>query len=71
MIFTDSQQRKSLDEILQLPVPAPRKRVNRCKPPNPVYTSPKSLDFIRNKDKDAEVDFDLEVVGEKKGGRAM
>ena len=60
-----------MDEILPLPVPAHRKIVKRCKPPNLVYTSPESLDFIRSKDKEAEVDFDVEVVSDKRGRGAV
>ena len=58
-----------MDEILPLPVPATWKQINRCKPPNPVYTPPESLDFIKQKDKDANIDFDIDVLSKRRGRR--
>ena len=49
----------NLETIRPLPtLPKPKQKVNRVKPPSSIYTSPESLDFIRERDKDSDVDFD-------------
>ena len=58
-----------LDDIMPLPVPEEKKRmVVRAKPPSSVYTSPESLKYIQEKDKDADVNFDEEPESKKRRG---
>ena len=45
------------------PVPEPKKaRRTKHVPPNPVYTSPESMKFIQQKDKDANINFDEDLI---------
>ena len=58
-----------LDDIMPFPVPEEKKRmVVRAKPPSSVYTSPESLKYIQEKDKDADVNFDEEPESKKRRG---
>ena len=62
----------SLDTLRPLPIPEPRKHVNRKRPPSLIYTSPESMKFIRDSDKDADDDFNVEPPKRGRGrGRGV
>ena len=66
--FLESDSPKQLEKIQPLPAVRPYKPQTRDKPPNMIYTSPKSLAFIKSKDKDAADDFERDslVTAKKK-----
>ena len=66
-IFIDQQPSVRFDDIMPLPNPEPPKRtITRAKPPNSIYTSPETLHYIKEKDKDSHIDFDVDEPENKK-----
>ena len=58
-----------MSAIVQLPTPPEWKRRNVSQPPNMVYTSPKSMEYIRDHNRVANVNFDIVEEQVSKWGR--
>ena len=57
---------KNLEDIRPVPKLYESKRVPRARPPSLLYTSPESMRFIKNRDKDVDVNFEAQPTRTRK-----